>query len=98
MAAYLKKPFSHNPLIARKLLIRVSYFRISFSFLVLPSLVPPLAKSAISASRAQGRIAESDLLEVLRNTGFMVASGLVISEANLWVDGRDGARAASQQP
>ena len=25
MAAYLKKPFSHNPLIARKPLIRVTY-------------------------------------------------------------------------
>src|SRR3954447_13442106 len=27
MAAYLKKPFSHNPLIARKPLIRVRYMR-----------------------------------------------------------------------
>src|SRR3954468_9990316 len=29
MAAYLKKPFSHNPLIARKPLIRVTVFRFS---------------------------------------------------------------------
>src|SRR3954464_351566 len=30
MAAYLKKPFRHNPLVARKPLIRVTYWSVRF--------------------------------------------------------------------
>src|SRR3954467_13893357 len=57
-AAYLKKPFSHNPLIARKLLIRVTLtlYRLctaSHSVLLLRAILATTAPTRASRTRCQ---------------------------------------------